>query len=217
MWRHLSQSSLPPNKTPPDVGFSLQHHRCGSHGFHSGDFHRPPIGNLSCVRRNTAGEFSKGDVSTSVRGRYPSEGGAAAALAIETARINLQQTLTNLKREKAWVNHLLESIVEGIFALDHQGRISFFSKGAEQITGWSRNEVLGLSFDQVFRLVDTETSSHDWIPTPGARKKMIVKLYGGRQATLSFTGAQLAPAEAGDTQVALVSAMSAKKKLSVTF
>ncbi len=153
---------------------------------------------------DSAGEFSKGDLSTSVEVDTQVKEMQQVALAIETARIDLLQTLTNLEKEKAWVNHLLESIVEGILTLDHQGHISFFSKGAEQITGWSRNEVLGLSFDQVFRLVDTETSSRDWIPTPGTRKKMIVILDGERQATLSFTGAQLAPAEAGDTQVALV-------------
>jgi len=153
---------------------------------------------------DTAGEFSKGDLSTSVEVDTQVREVQQVALAIETARIDLQQMLTNLKREKAWVNHLLESIVEGILTLDHQGRISFFSKGAEQITGWSRNEVFGLSFDQVFRQIETETSFRDWIPTPGARKKMTVNLHGGRQATLSFTRAQLAPAEAGDTQVALV-------------
>jgi signal transduction histidine kinase len=39
---------------------------------------------------------------------------------------------------------------------------------------------------------------------PGAKKKLVVRLSGERQAVLSFTGARLAPAEAGDTQVALV-------------
>ena len=153
---------------------------------------------------DTAGEFSKGDLSTSVEVDTQVREVQQVASALENARVDLQRTLTNLEREKAWVNHLLDSIVEGIVTLDHQGHISFFSKGAEQITGWSRDEVLDRSFDQVFRLVETETPSSDWIPAPGARKKIIVELSGERQAVLSFTGARLAPAEAGDTLVALV-------------
>jgi len=153
---------------------------------------------------DTAGGFSKRDLSTPVIIDTQVWEVQEVAGALESARIDLQHTLSNLEREKAWVDHLLESIVEGIVTLDHQGHISFFSAGAEQITGWSRSEVLGRSFDQVFRLVEAEGPASDWIPVPGARKKMVVELSGERQAVLSFTGARIAPAEAGDTQVALV-------------
>ena len=124
--------------------------------------------------------------------------------ALESARVDLQQTVSNLESEKAWVNHLIESIVEGIVTLDQEGNISYFSAGAEEITGWSREQVLGSSFDQVFRLVEVDGPSSDWIPAPGAKKKLVVELSDERQAVLSFTGARLAPAEAGNTQVALV-------------
>jgi two-component system phosphate regulon sensor histidine kinase PhoR len=124
--------------------------------------------------------------------------------ALEGARPDLQHSLSNLEREKAWVDHLLESIVEGIVTLDHQGQIGYFSAGAEQITGWSRDQVLGRSFDQVFQLVESEEPASGLIPVPGTKKKMIIRLSEDREAVLSFTGARIAPAEAGDTWIALV-------------
>lgn len=152
----------------------------------------------------TAGEFSKRDLSTPVEIDTQVWEVQQVVGALEKARIDLKRTLSNLEREKSWVDHLLESIVEGIVMLDHQGIINFFSAGAEQITGWSRNEIFGQSFNQVFKLVEEEGPSSDKIPVPGARKKMVVELSGGRQAVLSFTGARIAPSEAGDTSVALV-------------
>ncbi len=153
---------------------------------------------------NAAVEFSNQDLETPVNIDTQVWEVQEVAGALESARVDLQQMVSNLEREKAWVNHLIESIVEGIVTLDQKGNISYFSAGAEEITGWSREQVLESSFDQVFRLVEAEGPSSDWIPVPGAKKKLVVKLSGERQAVLSFTGARLAPAEAGDTQVALV-------------
>lgn len=153
---------------------------------------------------HAAVEFSNQDLETPVTIDTQVWEVQEVAGALESARVDLQQTVTKLEREKAWVNHLIESIVEGIVTLDQEGKISYFSAGAEEITGWSREQVLGSSFDQVFQLVDAEGPSSDWIPMPGAKKKLVVKLSGERQAVLSFTGARLAPAEAGETQVALV-------------
>ena len=73
---------------------------------------------------------------------------AWVAQALESARADLQQTLAELRQEKAWTDHLLESIVEGIVTLDRQGRITFFSQGAERTTGWQRDQVLGHACDQ---------------------------------------------------------------------
>jgi len=153
---------------------------------------------------HAAVEFSNQDLKTPVAIDTQVWEVQEVAGALESARVDLLQTVSNLEREKAWVNHLIESIVEGIVTLDQKGNISYFSAGAEEITGWSREQVLGSSFDQVFRLVEAEGPSSDWIPMPGAKKKLVVRLSGERQAVLSFTGARLAPAEAGDTKVALV-------------
>ena len=142
-------------------------------------------------------------------GRSPSDDGstgqaASVARALESARADLQQTLAELRQEKAWTDHLLESIVEGIVTLDRQGRITFFSQGAERTTGWQRDQVLGHACDQVFRPVGTNEPFTQLIPAPGGRRRIAVELRDGRQAMLAVTGARLLPPEGNNARVALV-------------
>jgi PAS domain S-box-containing protein len=126
------------------------------------------------------------------------------AQALEGARTDLQHSLAELREEKAWTDHLLEAIVEGIVTLDRRGHITFFSHGAERITGWRRDQVLGRACDQVFQPVETDEPFSQLIPAPGQRRKVSVELRGGREAVLAFTGARLLPPEGGDARVALV-------------
>lgn len=129
---------------------------------------------------------------------------ALVAQALEGARSDLKRTLAELRREKAWTDHLLEAIVEGIVTLDRQGRITFFSHGAERITGWQRQEVMGRSCDRVFKPLETDAPFSELIPAPGRREKIPVELRDGQQAILAITGARLLPTEGGSARVALV-------------
>jgi len=129
---------------------------------------------------------------------------ALVAQALEDARADLQCTLDALRREKAWADHLLEAIVEGIVTLDRHGRITFFSRGAERITGWKRGEVMGRPCDRVFQPLEMDESFTQLIPAPGRRRKIPVELRDGRQAILAVTGARLLPPEGVDARVALV-------------
>ncbi|MGD2206302.1 MAG: ATP-binding protein [Anaerolineae bacterium] len=126
------------------------------------------------------------------------------AHALEGAREDLKRTLAELRREKAWTDHLLEAIVEGIVTLDRKGHITFFSHGAERITGWRRDEVIGQSCDQVFHPLETGAPFSQLMPTPGRREKISVELRDGRQAILAVTGARLLPPKGRDARVALV-------------
>jgi len=126
------------------------------------------------------------------------------AQALENARVDLQRTLSDLRREKAWTDHLLEAIAEGIVTLDHKGRITFFSPGAERITGWRRDEVLHRLCDAVFKPVEADQPFSQFIPPPNQRRKVTLELAGGRQATLAITGAQLTPPGTDNARVALV-------------
>ncbi|MBN1666446.1 MAG: HAMP domain-containing protein, partial [Anaerolineales bacterium] len=82
-----------------------------------------------------AAQFARGDLQTPVAIQAPVSEVAQVAQALENARLDLLQTLTHLKTERDWSEHLLASIVEGIVTLDPQGRLTFFSHGAERITG----------------------------------------------------------------------------------
>ena len=153
---------------------------------------------------DTAEDFRKGDLSSSIAVDAQVREVAQVSQALEAARIDLQSTLTNLEKEKAWVNHLLESIVEGIITLDAEGRITYFSQGASRITGWRPDDVIGSSCDEIFHLPETQKTFSENIQDIDSRRKLIVELSDGHHATLAVTRARLAPLEAGDAQTVLV-------------
>ena len=153
---------------------------------------------------DSASGFSKGDLSSPVVVEARVREQALVAQALESARINLLTTLTDLRREKAWTNHLLESIVEGIMTLDETMHITFFSHGAERITGWRREQALNRSCDELFKPVEIDAPFSQIVPWPGMRKKVIVRLAGERVATLALTGARLTDPAAGEAQTAVV-------------
>lgn len=53
---------------------------------------------------------------------------------------------------KAWLEALSASVREGVVLVDPQGAITYFSPGAERLTGWSAQEVLGESLSRVFQV-----------------------------------------------------------------
>ena len=148
--------------------------------------------------------MSEGDLTSPLAVEARVREVALLAQALEGARIDLHRTLAELSREKAWTDHLLEAIVEGIVTLDHQGRITFFSHGAERITGWRRDQVMGQTCDQIFKPTETDESFSQLVPVPGRRQKIPVEMYDGREAILAVTGARLLPPDGEDAQVALV-------------
>ncbi len=152
----------------------------------------------------TAAKMSQGNLESPVKAETSIQEIALVAQALEGARIDLGRTMMRLQEEKAWSEHLLEAIVEGIITLDSQDRITFFSHGAERITGWEKEQVLNRFCDDVFRTVERDEPFSQLIPAPGRKHKIVIKLAGDRQATLAVTGARLKPPEEGDAEVALV-------------
>jgi PAS domain S-box-containing protein len=159
-----------------------------------------PLGRLT----EAATALSQGDLDSSMAIEAQVREIVLVSRALEQARLDLLHTLAELRQEKAWIDHLLEAIVEGIVTLNDENRITFFSRGAERITGWNRDEVMGRSCDEIFRLVETNQSFSELIPPPDRRYKIMVETTDGREATLSITGARLIPPETGDARVALV-------------
>lgn len=153
---------------------------------------------------DTANRFSTGDLSTPIAINSPVREVAQVSQALERARADLLETLTDLSQERDWINHLLESIVEGILTLDSQMQITFFSQGAERITGWDKEQVLNRDCDEIFRLTDTTAAFRKLIPGPGTQSKLNVELAGGYSATLAFSRSRLAPTEAREAGIILV-------------
>jgi len=160
---------------------------------------------LPLVRLAKAAEtFSRGDLQEPVNTDANILEVAQVATALESARTDLLKTLTTLQSERDWSKHLLASIVEGIITLDGEGQITFFSRGAERITGWSRHEVIGKPCEAFFQLADRQKTFSKAIPAPGQRGKADVLLADGSVASLAITRAELAPSDATKAEIALV-------------
>lgn len=151
-----------------------------------------------------AAGFSEGDLTSPLTVDSDLHEVRSLATALEQARVDLRQMVTSLQEEKAWIENLLQAIVEGIMTLDDEGRITFFSKGAERITGWQREEVIGRRCNEVLRTTESEESFRQLIPEPEEARRIWVEMADGRSAALSVTRAELAPPEAGAARVAIV-------------
>jgi len=51
----------------------------------------------------------------------------------------------------SWTSLILDSIADGVFTVDQQGRITSFNKAAERITGFSKEEAVGQYCHEIFR------------------------------------------------------------------
>jgi PAS domain S-box-containing protein len=153
---------------------------------------------------NAAAALRKGDLVSPVAVKTTVPEIALVGYTLEDARAALHHNLTQLGQEKAWMDHLLESIVEGIVTMDQHRRITFFSQGAERITGLKQSQVIGRYCDDIFRPVEANERFSQLMPAPGRQQKIALTLRSGRQVTLDVTGAKLAPLEAGIARVVLV-------------
>ena len=154
--------------------------------------------------RDAAQALRSGDLYTPVAVHTRMREAAQVGFALEDARVALYHGLAQLRQEKEWSEHLLASVVEGIVTIDRRGRITYFSHGAERITGCKQEQVIGHAIDTVFRLAGEDIPFSRRIPSPGGMQKVTLQLPDGRQVTLAITGSRLAPPETGKAGVALV-------------
>lgn len=158
-----------------------------------------PLDRLTEAARRISG----GDLDTPV----PMPAGppeiALLAASLEESRATTLQTLETLSRQKAWLETLLQSIVEGIVTLDGQGLITTFSPGAERLTGWRASEAVGRPANVIFRTPDGAPFL-DRLPRPGDRRPVQVVDRRGQTLTLSITDAKMRPPEESEVHLALV-------------
>ena len=53
--------------------------------------------------------------------------------------------------DPSWTSLILDSIADGVFTVDQQGRITSFNKAAERITGFSKENAIGQYCHEIFR------------------------------------------------------------------
>ena len=62
-----------------------------------------------------------------------------------------KQNYSTIQDDSSWTRLILDSIVDGVFTVDHEGRITSFNKAAEKITGFSKDEAIGQYCHEIFR------------------------------------------------------------------
>ncbi len=58
---------------------------------------------------------------------------------------------SDIGSDPSWTGLILDSIADGVFTVDQQGRITSFNKAAERITGFPREEAVGQYCHEIFR------------------------------------------------------------------
>ncbi len=127
---------------------------------------------------------------------------ATLALVLDDSRIKIRRTLEELSRAKAWSETLIQSIAEGVITFDSEKRVTFFSRGAEQITGWTGDEAREQPIGTVLNLSDHETAQ--LMPGPGSKREIQITTRDRQTKTLEVTSAELAPPEGETAQSVLV-------------
>src|SRR5215472_13977043 len=65
--------------------------------------------------------------------------------------------LAQLRESRELLRITLESIGDAVITTDVECRITFLNPVAESVTGWSRQEAIGLPLQEVFRIINEET------------------------------------------------------------
>jgi PAS domain S-box-containing protein len=58
---------------------------------------------------------------------------------------------SSIHDDPGWTRLILDSIADGVFTVDHEGRITSFNRAAERITGFLRDEAIGQYCHEIFR------------------------------------------------------------------
>ncbi|MBN1966815.1 MAG: HAMP domain-containing protein [Anaerolineae bacterium] len=159
-----------------------------------------PLRQLTTAARR----ISQGDFTTPVPVIRAYADVATLARGLEESRVNVRRALADLSHAKAWSEALIQSIVEGIVTYDAEGRITFFSQGAERITGWPGELALGAPLGEVFRLAEDTGPFLDLVPAQGGKAQVGVLNRQDSPMTLAVTSARLLPQDGGAMQTALV-------------
>jgi signal transduction histidine kinase len=151
-----------------------------------------------------AGKFRQGNLEAPVSIQSSVLEISQLANTLEDARIALQHSMEQLQAEKAWIEHLLNSIVEGTLTLDAQNRITFASAGVSKIIEHEPSQILGHKVDEVFLATEGDVAFSQQLPSAGQQRRVSIKLTNGQERLLSVSKANLIPPVASDANRALV-------------
>lgn len=159
-----------------------------------------PIVNLA----NAATKFRQRDLETPVSVRSSVWEISQLSNTLEDARVALQHTMEQLQSEKAWIEQLLNSIVEGLLTLDNQDRITFASAGVAKMLQSEEEVLIGRNVDDIFLSTEGEAAFTSQLPIPGQQRRISVKFKNGQERLLTISKTNFLPPEADSRTRALV-------------
>jgi|GEM_PF-2205714 len=80
---------------------------------------------------------------------------------VKTTQVELQETSNEMKQRKHWIETILNSLDEGVYAIDSNGTILLANAKACSILGYTEEELIG---QQAHRLFHSHTLNGDIIP-----------------------------------------------------
>ncbi len=87
------------------------------------------------------------------------------------------KTEKKLRESEAWLETTLQSMGDGVIAVDRELNIIFMNVAAEKITGWTQEEAVGRPANDIFKLVrDSDKRPVDNPVENGVRDKSIIYL-----------------------------------------
>ena len=123
--------------------------------------------------------------------------------ALEDARVGLKHALDQLRKDKLWIENLLDSIVEGLLTVDENNHITYASKAVEQLLGIDAVNILGYHLDNFFLTSQDEEPFSRQLPVGNQSRKISISL-NGKEILLNVSTSTLVPADAGNATRAIV-------------
>lgn len=151
-----------------------------------------PIARLA----SSAQKFRQGNLDAPVNAQSPVLEISQLANTLEDARVALQHSVGQLQAEKAWIEQLLNAIVEGTLTLDARNNITFASAGVGKILETASDRIVGQNADDIFITDKDDVSFCGQLPHAGQQARITVRLAGGKERLLSVSTATFLPTNA---------------------
>src|SRR5690606_7617064 len=92
---------------------------------------------------------------------------------------SLEDSNQNLSNERDRQSALLQSLTDGVIAVDTEGKITLFNKSAERITGYKYQSAIGRDFNAVMQLYNGESLvNFDQLTNQAGKFKKLYKEHG---------------------------------------
>ncbi len=160
-----------------------------------------PLEHLTRVAERISG----GDLVTPIPSFTDPAEVSTLAEALQKSQSSMLQAIKERSQARDWLNTLVQSVAEGVVTFDTEGKITFFSQGAEMLTGWSSGEAQGRHINEVFPLSgENDASFFDQLPPRGEKRQISLLNRAGQEVILATTRSRLVPPGGDTPQVALV-------------